>query len=155
MWDESRFNDPLQPVVGVSWYEAEAYCNWLKEVTAREYRLPTEEEWEKAARGKNGKVYPWGNKFNQKRANTSESELGATTPVLMYPDGESDYGAFDLSGNAWEWTSSKYSEGEPYYVLRGGSYIFDRWSACCADRNGYDPFLWEWYIGFRVVASPF
>lgn len=152
-WDDPRWNNPLQPVVGVSWYEAEAYCNWLREETGKDYRLPTEEEWEKAARGEKGKDYPWGKEFDRRMANTFESELGATTPVMMYPDGNSDYGVFDLSGNVWEWTNSKYSKKEPYLVLRGGSWDLDRQLARGADRYWYYPDLRHYYVGFRCARG--
>jgi formylglycine-generating enzyme required for sulfatase activity len=153
-WDDTRFNNSLQPVVGVSWYEADAYCNWLKEETGKDYRLPTEEEWEKAARGVKGKLYPWGKEFDKKKANTGESELSATTPVMMYPDGESDCGALDLSGNVWEWTKSKYDRKEPYFVLRGGSWRNTAVLARSAYRGPVPPVLRHDNIGFRCVAVP-
>jgi len=153
LWDDTRWNNPLQPVVGVSWYEAEAYCNWLKEETGKDYRLPTEEEWEKAARGEKGKTYPWGKDFDPRRANTGESGLRATSPVMMYPDGKSDYGVCDLSGNVWEWTSSLFSQKEPYPVLRGGSWDLDQGYARGASRFGYDPRNWDIFVGFRCARS--
>lgn len=152
-WDDARFNNPLQPVVGVSWYEAEAYCNWLKEDTGKAFRFPTEEEWEKAARGIKGKVYPWDNEFDRRRANTSESELGATTPVMMYPGGKSDYEVFDLVGNVWEWTGSEYSKEYPYPVLRGGSWDDNAVDARCADRGGDGPHSGLNGRGFRCARS--
>ncbi len=152
-WDDARFNNPLQPVVGVSWYEAEAYCKWLKEETGRDYRLPTEEEWEKAASGMKGKVYPWGKEFDPRKANTVESQLGATTPVMMYPAGKSDYEVFDLSGNVWEWTSSKYSDKEPFPVLRGGSWDYFADVARCALRDRDVPVYGVNLGGFRCARS--
>ncbi len=153
-WEDTRFNNPLQPVVGVTWYEAEAYCNWLKGETSKDYRLPTEEEWEKGARGVKGKVHPWGKKFDKRKANTVESKLGATTPVTMYPDGESDYGALDLSGNVWEWTSSKYTQKSPYPVLRGGSWLTTAADARSAYRCNVTPDSWIDSVGFRCVVAP-
>lgn len=153
-WDDSRFNNPLQPVVGVSWYEAEAYCNWLKEQTGKSFRLPTEQEWERAARGRNGNIYPWGKEFDARRANTSESDLNATTPVLMYPDGKSAEDAvIDLAGNVWEWTASLYSRNEPYPVLRGGSFYLDAIDARCAYRFWIYPVYRLVYYGFRCART--
>jgi formylglycine-generating enzyme required for sulfatase activity/NAD-dependent SIR2 family protein deacetylase/energy-coupling factor transporter ATP-binding protein EcfA2 len=158
LWDDPRWNNPLQPVVGVSWYEAEAYCRWLAEETGKDYRLPTEEEWEKAARGEKGKFYPWGDDFDQRKANTFESGLVATTPVMMYPEGKSDYGVFDLSGNVWEWTSSMLSQEEQYPVLRGASWFLDSGGARCATRSWRDP-VWRDpvrggdRVGFRCARS--
>lgn len=152
-WDDARFNNPLQPVVGVSWYEAEAYCNWLKDETGKAYRLPTEEEWEKAASGKKGKIYPWGKEFDPRKANTYESNLNATTPVMMYPGGKSESEVFDLSGNVWEWTSSKYSKDETTRVLRGGAFFNDLNRVRAASRNRFNPDLWYRDFGFRVVVA--
>jgi formylglycine-generating enzyme required for sulfatase activity len=76
-------------VVLVSWHDAVAYCRWLAEVTGKSYRLPTEAEWEKAARGPDGRIYPWGSQWDKNRCNTSEGGKGETTPVGAYPDGAS------------------------------------------------------------------
>jgi formylglycine-generating enzyme required for sulfatase activity len=167
--DDRRFNNPLQPVVGVTWYEAEAYCNWLNSVAPSPvktgegkgggYRLPTEEEWEKAARGVNGSKYPWGVDFDASKCNTSESKLDATTPVMMYPNGASRWfdpkgsGVFDLSGNAWEWTSSEYRKGSGTFVLRGGSFYGDRGDARAASRLNPYPDLSNTLFGVRVVVA--
>jgi formylglycine-generating enzyme required for sulfatase activity len=114
------------PVVYVSWHDAVAYCNWLSEVTGRPYRLPSEAEWEKGARGTDGRLWPWGNEWDAKRCNTGESgkldttpvgtylslrrvtphTAGDTTPVGAYPQGASLYGLLDMAGNVWEWTRS-------------------------------------------------
>ena len=103
-------------MVGVSWYEASAYCQWLTaELRAqgrigddREVRLPTQEQWMQAA-GK-GK-YPWGDEFDPAKANTEESGLGQTTPVHMYPGGQTAEGVWDMSGNVWEWTADRDEDG--------------------------------------------
>ena len=135
-WNDKRFNNPLAPVVGVSWSDARAYCRWLNKQIEKEgfqvaggkermpdgyvVRLPKEEEWERAARGTDGREYPWGNEFKMGCANTEESGLKGTTAVCTYPTGISPVGAWDMAGNVWEWTASE--EGK-YRVLRGGSWV--------------------------------
>jgi formylglycine-generating enzyme required for sulfatase activity len=94
---------PDHPVTRISWKAALAYVAWLARVTGEPWRLPTEEEWEKAARGTGGRVYPWGNVWDRSRANTDESGPGDTTPVGSYPAGASPYGAQDMAGNVNEW----------------------------------------------------
>ena len=122
------------PVVYVSWNDAHAYTCWLSELTGEDIRLPSEAEWEKGARGTDGRIYPWGNTFENALCNTAASGGGDTTPVNFYPKGASPYGAFDMAGNVWEWTSSsllpypyKPDEGREGLdtatrVLRGGSW---------------------------------
>jgi formylglycine-generating enzyme required for sulfatase activity len=159
------------PVVYVYWHDAVAYCNWLSEVTGRDYRLPSEAEWEKAARGTDGRIYPWGSKPPGEGRCNSGNKVGESTPVGRYsPQGDSPYGCADMAGNVWEWTRSLYG-GYPYdpgdgredleagqdvlRVLRGGSFLSVAWDVRCAfrgwgppdDRRGGDG-------GFRVVASP-
>ncbi|MEI6180663.1 MAG: SUMF1/EgtB/PvdO family nonheme iron enzyme [Chloroflexales bacterium] len=132
------WNGPDYPVVGVSWFEAVAYCRWLSKQTGIAFRLPTEAEWEKAARGPDGLLWPWGNTWDAKRANSSESGLNQPMPVGQYPDGASPYGALDMAGNAWEWCATKWGKPYPYQledewqaaylrddtirVIRGGSW---------------------------------
>ena len=99
-WSDPRFNRPNQPVVGVSWYEAEAYANWLAVQMERPYRLPTEQEWKQAAKHPKG-GYPWGT-WEDGRANTAELGLGRTSPVGTFPTGVSPCGAHDMAGNVWE-----------------------------------------------------
>ncbi|HKV84870.1 MAG TPA: SUMF1/EgtB/PvdO family nonheme iron enzyme [Ktedonobacterales bacterium] len=113
-WRETDWSAQLKrmehPVVCVSWQDARAYTRWLAGVTRQVWRLPTEAEWEKMARWdaatRTARVYPWGDAFDKARCNTSESGVGATTPVGRYPNGASPYGAQDVAGNVWEWTSS-------------------------------------------------
>ena len=87
------------PVTNISWYEAEAFAKYVGK------RLPTEAEWEKAARGTDGKVYPWGNEFDKAKLNCSEARIEKTTPVVKYVQGRSEYGCFDMARNVWEWTA--------------------------------------------------
>jgi formylglycine-generating enzyme required for sulfatase activity len=120
-WEEPPFNKPNQPVVGIDWYECVAYCRWLSAETGQQYRLPTEAEWEKAARGGKGKQYfwskrrgqryPWGNNLETNRLNIGEGEqqVRKTTPVGIYPTGVSPFGVFDCLGNVWEWCSTRQS----------------------------------------------
>ena len=117
-WDDPNFNSAKQPVACVSWYEAMAYARWLSAKTGLNFNLPTEAEWEHAARGADGRIYPWGDTWELGRANTSEAELGRTTPVGRYPSGASPYGALDMAGNLWEWTRSIYIP-YPYNALDG------------------------------------
>jgi energy-coupling factor transporter ATP-binding protein EcfA2 len=161
-WNDPHCNRRTQPVVGVSWYEAEAYCVWLtaqlreqgeiKET--EEIRLPTRQEWEAAARGSHGRKYPWGSDdFDPRRANTKESELSQTTPVHMYPTGSTPTGVWDMAGNVWEWTNEIDVEGWVY--LKGGSCYNDAEGAkVSAAGGGYARYGWQVDYGFRVVVVP-
>ena len=100
-WDDPRLNQPGQPVAGVNWYEAKAYCEY------RGKRLPTEAEWEKAARGPNANLYPWGQDFDPAKVNYGKHH-DATTPVNSYPEGVSYYGVYNMAGNVFEWVSDWY-----------------------------------------------
>ncbi|MCX8063555.1 MAG: SUMF1/EgtB/PvdO family nonheme iron enzyme [Candidatus Hydrogenedentes bacterium] len=128
------------PVRGISWDQANAYANRVGK------RLPTEIEWEKAARGEDGREYPWGNEYSPTLANTVESKVGMPTPVGKYIGGVSPYGCFDMSGNVYEWTADWYQRyegnttikkeyGQIYRVLRGGSFMTDKFDARCARRH--------------------
>ena len=172
------------PVVNVSWYEAQKYIEWLNKKYQSElpkgYRfcLPSEAEWEKAARGLDGNEYPWGDTFDKSKCNTSEGKKGDTTPVGDYsPQGDSPYGCEDMAGNVWEWTRSLWGKDAskpqfkyPYRfddkredesadqsifrVLRGGSFLFNESNARCAFRLRDDPHFVNFYFGFRVAVSP-
>ena len=189
-WGDERYDRPSQPVVGVTWYEACAYCRWLEEQLdavpctlkvhregraealnveggAFSVRLPSEAEWERAARGPRGTVYPWGNRWQSRRANTWEGHALRPTPVGIYPDGATPEGAHDMAGNVWEWTTSLYRP-YPYdardgredlsvdgrRMVRGGSWLFTSFDARCTIRNRIIPGVWCDDVGFRVVFSP-
>jgi formylglycine-generating enzyme required for sulfatase activity len=163
-WDDPALSSPARPVVSVNWYEASAYCKWLSAVTGGNYRLPTEIEWEKAARGVNGRKYPWGDNFDFRKCNSVESQIFKTTPIGLYPKGVSPFGLWDVSGNVAEWTSSWYQAypsnlfeqnefGEKYRVVRGGSWNYNQNSVRCAYRSRNDPVDFSYRgFGFRLLS---
>jgi formylglycine-generating enzyme required for sulfatase activity len=110
-WIDGNIPDGKEdhPVVYVSWNDATAYSSWLSEETDKKITLPTEEQWEYAARGADGREYPWGNEFDASKCNSWESDIRDTTPVGAYPGGASPYGCQDMAGNVWEWTDSLFS----------------------------------------------
>lgn len=150
-WVNEKWNQPDCPVVGVSWYEADAFCRWLTltQEDGYDYQLPDEIQWERAASGADGRKYPWGNPFDSEKANTIESGQSATTSVTRYPNGISPAGCYDMAGNVWEWTAGDY--GEKMKALRGGSWHNNRHYACCTFRNRDNPGYRYFNIGFRCI----
>jgi formylglycine-generating enzyme required for sulfatase activity len=156
-------------VVNVSWDDALAYCRWLSQVSGQSITLPSEAQWEKAARGdKDKRAYPWGDTWNKTKCNTAELGLGDTTPVGIFPEGASPYGCLDMAGNVWEWTRSAYHE-YPYdpadgredlngtdvlRVLRGGSWFIHGDGARVPGRGRYYPLYRDDTDGFRVMVAP-
>ena len=151
------------PRVHVSWYEAMAFCRWLSEKLGHEARLPTEAEWEKAARGTEGRLYPWGENSAAERCNVFETGLGRTSAVGSFPSGASPYGVLDSAGNVWEWCSTQWRqtydesanedlEGEASRVLRGGAFDNALVLARCAFRLYGRPGDALRLSGFRVSA---
>ncbi len=158
------------PVVYVSWYDAFAYCQWLSKSTGKNYRLPTEAEWEKGARGSKKYLYPWGNWWDWARCNSGEGGPMDTTPVGVYVEGASPYGLLDMIGNVWEWTSTIFRP-YPYVitdgrenlethnddvqrVLRGGSFSSYLSRVRTTYRLWSNPMQYcRWDVGFRVALS--
>ena len=170
-WQDERFNKPNQPAIGLSWYECVAYCRWLSAETGQLYRLPTEAEWEKGARGVDGRVYPWGSEFEASRLNAraGDQQVCTITPVGIYPTGTSPFGLFDCAGNVWEWCATRwkkpfpydvnqdewqadYLEGQNLRVLRGGSWNYKAEATRCSYRFKFQPYGWTGRGSYRVVS---
>ena len=165
-WSDSMWNGAQQPVVGVSWYEAMAFCNWASHLLEESIRLPSEGEWEKAARGKNGRIYPWGNTLPTTQLVNFNREIEKTTPIGQYsPQGDSSYGCTDMAGNIWEWTLSKYlpypytelhrniKEGIEARIVRGGSWYYGAYFMRSATRFSYYPGNSNTMLGFRCARD--
>lgn len=175
----SPFKREDYPVVHVTWEDACAYCRWLTETTGKPYRLPNEPEWEKGARGSDGRIYPWGDEWDETACNirANGNRPQGTLPVGECPANASPYGLLDMVGNIWEWTRSlwgldirKPTYGYPYdaadgrenrlagsrvrRVLRGVSFYNGPAMARCAQRYRYSPRNHYHSVGFRVALRP-
>ncbi|MFN7928208.1 MAG: SUMF1/EgtB/PvdO family nonheme iron enzyme [Blastocatellia bacterium] len=149
-----------EPVVLVTWQEAADYCQWLSQKIGAEVRLPSEAEWELAARGKDNFRYPWGNDWDERAATSAETN-GQIRPVKSYPQGRSGVGAFDLAGNVWEWVQDEAldTDGNPirkdgltYRVAKGGAANEPKEFLTCSARSVLPPHKPRKYLGFRYVV---
>ncbi|MBI5714545.1 MAG: SUMF1/EgtB/PvdO family nonheme iron enzyme [Chloroflexi bacterium] len=183
--DERSLRDyDNRPVRYVTWNDAQAYCKWLTadlrvlaqrpvaerrglELGGLEVRLPTEAEWEKAARGTDKRIFSWQGEFDADKANVSETGIGTTSAVGCFPNGASPYGCLDMSGNVWEWCQSKYKpypyqaddgrevidESNDTRALRGGAWLVYDSLTRASLRYRYDPSNFDNYVGFRCASS--
>jgi formylglycine-generating enzyme required for sulfatase activity len=179
-WDPEGVPEDLEnhPVVDVSWYDALAFARWISEGTGLEVGLPSEAEWELAARGTDGCLYPWGDEPPTADLGNFDANIRETTPVGHYsPQGDSSVGCTDMAGNVWEWTRSLWGPAwdEPHFlypydpddgredvtapaemrrIIRGGSYGSKGWYVRCAYRNWLKPRDHYKFYGFRIIIYP-
>ncbi len=141
------------PVVLVSWDDAMAFARWLSRSTGSRWRLPHEREWEKAARGTDGRWYPWGRRFDPSRLNSADAGPFDTVPVGRYPQGASPFGLRDAAGQVYEWTATP--AGPDRFIVKGGSWD-DRGCGVCrpAARHARPRQLRHILVGFRLVREP-
>jgi formylglycine-generating enzyme required for sulfatase activity len=166
-WNDDKWNDAEQPVVGVSWYEALAFCNWLTELTGENVKLPTEHQWQRAAQGDDGRNFPWGNDWDNSRCSnnyvkTKDYKKRYTTPVTFYEGkGDSPYKVVDMSGNVWEWCLTSGLNG--HQLIKGVEIRAIRGGSCddilqemfrCDYRETHPPHASFGYIrGFRICLN--
>jgi formylglycine-generating enzyme required for sulfatase activity len=147
-YGDSKWNGPTFPVVGVAFWEAEAFARWSRA------RLPTEWEWEVAARGPQGHAFPWGDEWFNGACNSGEAALGGTTPVGIFPQSRSvPFGLDDMAGNVWEWCDSVADEGEEHRILRGGSWYYHPRFTRSAYRFAKPADYRFSNVGFRVLRD--
>jgi formylglycine-generating enzyme required for sulfatase activity len=166
-WNDDAFNNPAQPVVGICWFEAQAYCAWLSAQTGQRFQLPTEVQWEAAAHGTPHRRYAFGNDFDSMCCNTFETHIRRTTPVGVFPSGTTSEGLVDITGNTWDWTSSLF-QPYPYNaedgredptltgahrVLRGGAWFDNLVNVRTFFRSHSDPGTRNNGVGLRVLRS--
>jgi formylglycine-generating enzyme required for sulfatase activity len=166
LWKEyNRYDN--HPVARVSWEDADAYCKWLSKKLDCQIQLPTEAQWEYAARGTDRRIYPWEDEVDPNKANYNDTGINTTSPVGCFPSGNSPYGLSDMAGNVWEWCYDRYGEytadavTDPVAtdncsgrVLRGGSWYYFARFCRTANRNYNSPINRNYYHGFRLVRSP-
>ena len=143
-WEEQK-DHPSRPVVWVNWHEAKAYCDWAG------CKLPTEEQWEAAARGKEGRIYPWGPEDPVEHRANYNRNVGAPTPVGMFPDGDTPEGVADMAGNVWEWTRTDFNNDSK--CVRGASFDDGAGDLRAATRDRFGPDDWYVILGFRCVRE--
>ncbi len=162
-WTDSKWNGAEYPVVGVSWYEGVAYCQWLSSEMGEAIMLPSEAQWQYAAQGDDGRAYPWGKQWDCEKCNNSVKpcDSNQTTPVRQYEGkGDSPFGVVDMAGNVWEWCRTAYEtksedlNGTDVRVLRGGSWnVTVTGGFRCDYRNWDGPHDWDDGRGFRLALS--
>lgn len=156
-----RFKGDDRPRENVTWYEAVAYSGWLGSKLHKNISLPTEQQWQRAAQGDDGRLFPWGNEFDKSRANTRESRVRMTTLVMRYENGVSPYGVYDMAGNVWEWclNDENADENTPDLTVNanravhGGSFIGVQQRAQAPFRFYLSPVYFYATIGFRLVYT--
>lgn len=165
-WYDPNWNKPDHPVVGITWFEAVAFCRWLSFETSENIMLPTEQQWQRAAQGDDGRTFPWGELWDASKCNNYVNNRRTTsiTPimsVMQYPKGASPYGVLDMSGNVWEWCLTSFEEEESdvhrnveYRVARGGAWRNNYVGYFrVASRCGLFPDISDGDVGFRCVRS--
>jgi formylglycine-generating enzyme required for sulfatase activity len=169
-WSDTTLNNSLAPVVGVTWFEAEAYCAWLTQKLSKPIRLPREVEWERTARHTDGHEFPWGNEFDPDRLNCAEFwlkqthvdynqwlmeesfKMASTTIVFQFLNGNSESDVSDLSGNVAEWTESWSGTRRLFKITCGGGWLQPERHAHCTSRAKRPPEAFASYLGFRVLS---
>lgn len=155
-WNERTWRCPNAPVVGVTLYEACAFIEWLTEKLGDgfTYTLPREGEWEAAASGLERREHPWVNGWDKTRCNNAEIDIGKTSPVGIFRNGDTPEGISDMSGNVWEWTASMlYNEEKTSRIVRGGSWNSEGSRCCCANRSGRNSSDCYLTVGFRCART--